>query len=65
VILDSEAQRKFLLTILDMVNFPGAVLEMAYATKKAIQQARVPGGEFATESVRESSDTIEHLHSVK
>lgn len=64
MILDSEVQRKFLLTMFDGVNFPGAVLDLAYATKDAIKHAPV-GGEFATEGARESSDTIEHLRSVK
>ena len=50
--LDNEDQRKFLLGMFNGVNFPGAVLDEAYATKQAILAAsikKVNGGVFDTE----------------
>lgn len=41
MILDSEQQRKLLLEIFRVANFPGEVLELAAETKKAIQQAKI------------------------
>jgi len=58
MILDSEAQRKFLLQMIEGVNFPGLVLDQAFSTKQAIKQASIAGGEFATESQRECSLAI-------
>ncbi len=39
MILDNEQQRQFLLEMFKQVNFPGAVLDMAYATREAIRTA--------------------------
>lgn len=41
MILDSEQQKGFLLSILDTVTFPGKLLDQAYALKKAIEVAKV------------------------
>ena len=50
--LDNEDQRKLLLGMFNGVNFPGAVLDEAYATKQAIVAASIKnmnGGVFFPE----------------
>lgn len=37
--LDNEDQRAFLLEVISKVSFPGAVLDFAYAVKKAVESA--------------------------
>ena len=37
--LDNEQQRKFLLEMMQQVNFPGSVLDLAYEVKRAIAKA--------------------------
>ena len=39
--LDNPAQKQFLLELINQVQFPGAVLDMAYETKQAIVNAKV------------------------
>ena len=39
--LDNEDQRTFLLELFKQVNFPGVVLETAYALKTAIQNSEI------------------------
>ena len=39
--LDSPAQKQFLLELINQVQFPGVVLDMAYETKQAIVNAKV------------------------
>lgn len=41
MILDNEQQRQFLLEIFKQVNFPGQILDIAYAVKQALQQAQI------------------------
>jgi len=41
MILDTPAQKQFLLELINQVQFPGAVLDMAYETKQAITNAKI------------------------
>lgn len=41
MILDSPAQKQFLLELMAQVQFPGTVLDMAYETKQAIINAKI------------------------
>jgi hypothetical protein len=44
MILDNEQQRKFLLEMMQQVNFPGATLEVAYSLLQAIKAATINEG---------------------
>jgi hypothetical protein len=39
--LDNPAQKQFLLELINQVQFPGAVLDMAFETKQAVANAKV------------------------
>lgn len=39
--LDNPAQKQFLLELIAQVQFPGAVLDMAYEVKQAIANAQI------------------------
>jgi hypothetical protein len=39
--LDNEKQRQFLLEMFKQVQFPGQVLDVAYAVKQAVMQAQI------------------------
>jgi hypothetical protein len=41
MILDTPAQKQFLLELINQVQFPGAVLDMAFETKQAVANAKV------------------------
>lgn len=41
MILDSEEQKQFLLEALMKLSYPGTVLEMAYKTRKAVEEAKI------------------------
>jgi hypothetical protein len=45
MILDNEQQRQFLLELVKQVNFPGTMLDQAFALKQAIARAAVAGQE--------------------
>ncbi len=53
MILDNEQQRQFLLELIKQVQFPGQVLDVAYAVKQAVQTAELmPQSKSVAESPR-------------
>lgn len=41
MILDSKQQQTFLLEMLKAANIPGAIIDVAYTIKQAIEQAQI------------------------
>ena len=41
MIFDTPAQKQFLLELINQVQFPGAVLDMAFEVKQAVANAKV------------------------